>query len=285
MRVLLVDRGVIGNPHATGLAAGLRRCGLEVRIAGPAEDQEQGVTAVFPRGDRAGQRVRKGLSVPRGMSRFRSLVDGFQPDVVHFNWPTSLDGLYRRWISRRSSAAIVYTVHEPAGRGGSGRRQAAFLGEADVVLVFGAAMRDELLSRRPTLGDRVAVTRFGNYDLVACRFDRDQARAELGIPPGGGPLYVFLGTLRRTKGLETLLDAYADLKRQGEPGRLLIVGTAAEKGYLGELRARCGEAASIHWVVSRDRLEHRTLDVAASAADQIVLPFRTAWFSASVMLA
>jgi glycosyltransferase involved in cell wall biosynthesis len=285
-RVLLVDRGATGNPHALGLAAGLRGHGHEVRIGGPAAEPAEGMTAVFPRGDVKGHRIAKGASVPAALARFRSLVEEFRPDVVHFNWPTPVDDVYRRWVRGRTSSAIVYTAHEPLISGRRGKRQAAFLRDANAVLVFGPTMREQLLDRWPRLAGRVAIVRLGNYDHVVQRFDREQARGELGLGTDGAPLYVFVGGIRRGKGLEDLLDAYADLKRLGAPGELLIAGRAGDRGYLAELRARPSAGCpGIRWLVSKHQLDQRALDLAASAADQVVLPLRTASLSASVIFA
>jgi glycosyltransferase involved in cell wall biosynthesis len=285
-RVLLMDRGVTGNPHALGLAAGLRAHGLDVRIGGPAADPAEGMTAVFPRGDVKGHRIAKGASLPAALRRFRSLLEEFRPDIVHFNWPTPLDGLYRRWVRGRGPSAIVYTAHEPLRRGRYGKRQSAFLRDAHAVLVFGPTMREELLGRWPRLAGRVAVVPFGNYNHIVHRFDRGYARRELGMRADGAPLYVFVGGVRGGKGLETLLDAYANLKSSGGPGELLIGGRVEERSYLMELRARpSAKAPGIRWLVSEDQLDQRTLDLAASAADQVVLPLQTASLSASVIFA
>ncbi len=67
--------------------------------------------------------------------------------------------------------------------------------------------------------------------------EREEARAEIGLPPGAfAVLYVGSGFFR--KGLRHLIEAFAQLKEEGRPLRLVVSGRGAEGAYRRLARAR-----------------------------------------------
>jgi starch synthase len=116
---------------------------------------------------------------------------------------------------------------------------------------------------------------FNPIDLSQCRAaDRDEARAELGIPPDARVAVWHGRVLLPFKGLDVLLEAWEQIGRHrgGLDLRLLLVGTGSSAG---ELRARIAalRLRGVHWINEylndRRRIYHHL-----SAGDVYVLPSR-----------
>lgn len=74
-------------------------------------------------------------------------------------------------------------------------------------------------------------------------------------PTEGGPRFVFVGRLVPEKGLETLIDAFADLLALHPDARLRIVGTGPLLDALAQQAARNGIAARIEFAGHREDVE------------------------------
>lgn len=282
MRVLLLDRAV-GNPYSRGLAQGLTQAGVSVRLAGPAQCPSEGILAVFPRSGVVGHRCRKLLDLIAGAARFLRAMVSFQPHVLHVHWEQPLDVLYA-WLGWLSGARIVYTAHNPGPRsaGLSGvllRRLAA------AIIVHGPRLRTLLVDRFPELDGCVHVVEHGNYEHTVRRLEPSLARATLCISDDTR-VFTFLGQLGPRKGIESLLEAYARYRHSRRDGVLLLVGTASSERYLGQLQTisdRLGVSPLL--MTGLDYLPQEKLDIAASAATAVVLPFPDATQSGSVIFA
>lgn len=71
----------------------------------------------------------------------------------------------------------------------------------------------------------------------------------------GGPRFVFVGRLVPEKGLETLIDAFADLLSQHPDARLRIVGTGPLREALAQQVARNEIAAGVEFAGHREDVE------------------------------
>lgn len=96
---------------------------------------------------------------------------------------------------------------------------------------------------------------------------RAQARQQLGLHPDK-PVLVYLGMIRRYKGLETLIDAMALLPHV----HLVIAGHVADAGYLSEIHRLTARRIN---VTMRPRFlpDHEAATYLA-ACDLLVLPYR-----------
>jgi beta-1,4-mannosyltransferase len=286
VRVLIADRALL-NGYTLGLAIGLRSNGIETWIGGPAKWRDANVTSLYPRGDLSGQRLLKAGDAVAGSARFnRTMLR--RPDLLHLQWPTGLDATYALAAKYVYRVPVAYTVHN-FGRATDGTRyeaiQRRFIVLADLVLTHGPSMRQAIVEAYPWVADKTHVVELGNYEHVIRRFPRARARLRLGLPVDG-PLYVFVGQLRPRKGLDLLLAAFRDHCARGGKGHLLIAGTCAVPGYERRLREIGGDNnASLHWRVSGSAVEQMTLDLAVSAANQVILPFHAASQSASLIMA
>ncbi len=110
-------------------------------------------------------------------------------------------------------------------------------------------------------------------------FEVEKWRSEVGASPNDF-LIAYFGLFNQTKGLETLVDSLADLRRNRVPVRLVLVGGGTgssdptNEEYFDSLKAqikRLGLVAFIHWT---GYLENES-DVGAylAASDVVALPF------------
>lgn len=107
------------------------------------------------------------------------------------------------------------------------------------------------------------------------RIPQDQARAELGLEQGTH-LFLFAGRLIEPKGVQDLIEAFAELhaERPESPLRLLIVGD----GDYGEvLRARVAELGIADIVEFRRAVPVEQVAAYMCAATAFVLPSRAVW--------
>jgi len=106
--------------------------------------------------------------------------------------------------------------------------------------------------------------------------ERPRLRRALALPPV--PLLVYAGRLAPEKGVDLLLDAWADARRRGCLGVLCIVGDGPERTAL-ERRARD------HGVLGAVRFAGPTADVLPwlRAADAFVLPSRQEGLSVALL--
>jgi glycosyltransferase involved in cell wall biosynthesis len=283
LRVLMLDR-MPGNPYSRGLALALRKLDVDVVMGTPvAFDEDPGV-GVYPRHGLRGHRVRKALDVPAAAIAFARLLRRHRPDVVHFQWTGPFDLAYARLARRATSARMVVTVHEPVVTGRTLIRQTKMLELTDGVMVLGKAARARLVGEYPFVGGKeVLACEHGHYDHMITRFDRADARRRLAASEA--PVYSFIGALRRRKGVETALDAFAIHRERGGRGTLVLAGTATEPDYYEGLRANERyRDLPIRWHVSDHHVPNELLDLAVSAADQVLLPHHEVSQSGSVLL-
>lgn len=153
------------------------------------------------------------------------------------------------------------------------------LSAADGFVVMSEAVRDDLLRIRPDA--RWKLVRHPNYSLFGARVAKEEARAALGLE--AGPWILFFGYVRPYKGLEQLIEALPAIRaRRGV--RLLVAG----EFYEGEarIRRRVAELGLTDAVrFDADYIPEARVPLYFSAADAVVLPYRTATQSGIVPIA
>jgi glycosyltransferase involved in cell wall biosynthesis len=106
--------------------------------------------------------------------------------------------------------------------------------------------------------------------------ERRRLRRDLGLPPV--PVVVYAGRLSPEKGVDVLVDAWAEARRRGVVATLCVVGDGPERGAL-ERRARD------RGVLGAVRFAGAIADVAPwlRAAEALVLPSRTEGLSVALL--
>ena len=264
------------NPYQRELAASLVPHGVETRFVGES---------------------------PGGLGLWRTLRAGDVPDVLHLHWlDRFIDGshlpaalakatllLRQLAAARRRGVRIVWTVHNVVGHEGRHTRleRAVYRRVATLAdrLIVHCPCATGLVIRAyglPTsIGRRFSVVPHGSY--VASypnTVSRDEARERLGLARDAR-VFLFLGQLRRYKGLAGLLDAFAGLEA---PRARLVIAGRAHDGGLGQWLAAAA-ARDPRLQLHLGFVPDADVQVFLNAADAVVLPLQGVLTSGSVVLA
>jgi len=166
-----------------------------------------------------------------------------RPDVVIATSPQLLVGLTGWWLARAKRVPFVFEVRdlwpESLSAVGMGNDQsllhrvlskvAGFLyRQSDKIVVVTPAFKDHLMKNWKVPGERISVVANGVETEL---FSPDKANAalkrELGVE--GNFIACYIGTMGMAHGLETLLEAAAELKNTSPQTFFLLVGDGAEK--------------------------------------------------------
>jgi len=225
MRVSLVDPSAFTPPYDRSLAAALTRAGVEVELVtsrflyGPVPAAE-GYTAREPfyrLSARAGDRSRLRLPIkalehpPQMLAEARRA--GRRSDLTHWQWVTwpPLD----RFLVRPCGRPRIFTLHyplPPADDLRGLRRERAFLGDFDAVVVHTAHGAARLSDEVGIGSERVHVIPHGPLDYLTRLPDEAPLPSELAAAPDDVPVILFFGLLRPYKGIDTLLEAFAEIE-------------------------------------------------------------------------
>jgi glycosyltransferase involved in cell wall biosynthesis len=210
---------------------------------------------------------------PRSWRATARRIVSFEPDVLVAPWWTSFWGVPLRSVFRaveRASPKVLRALlchnvedHESGPVRGFLALGAFF--SADAFVVHAESDRRRLERRVP--GRPVAV--LAHPTVTSLPPDRDGARRELGIST---PLVLFLGLVRRYKGVDLLLDAAPRIVRETN-ARIAIVGEVfPDAQFLEERWKQSPVRESIVW---RDEyVTEEEMGRWLAACDVVVLPYR-----------
>ena len=224
MRVQLVDPSAYTPPYDHGLAAGLARAGVEVELVTSRYPWDEmpppegfGVSELFyTRAMRrhlpqpARRAVKLAEHVP-GMLAYRRHAG--RADLVHYQW-LPLEALDRLLLPAKRPR--VMTLHNVRRRGHGPLTNMVTRGLArqmDAVVVHSRDSAEQMRARFGAGADRVRHIPHGALDYLT-------RLPEQPVPEAAGPVILWFGTVRRYKGVDTLLEAF----RSVEGAELWIVG-------------------------------------------------------------
>lgn len=277
MKVQLVDPSAFTPPYDRALAAALARCGAEVELLtsrflyGPVPEPEgYRVRECFYR-----RSAERGLEAPgrrvfkaaEHLLDMRGLRGKLNADVAHYQWLT-MPALDAHLLPvKRPRLLTAHYILPP----GPSRRQIEtarrLFSRMDAVVAHseqGAArLRDEL-RLDPS---RVRVIPHGAFDYLTRLPEEKPLPAEL--EGAEGPVILFFGLLRPYKGLDLLLEAFAQVKG----AELWIVGNP--RMDTAPLRAAAQAAPGRVRFVTRF-VEDAEIPAIFRRADLVVLPYRDA---------
>jgi len=146
------------------------------------------------------------------------------------------------------------------------------LRESDGYLVMSESVERDLARLKPgAIARRVPHPFYAQFDRG--RFTRASARARLGLAPEA-EVAVFFGYVRHYKGLDTLLEAWAAVRR-ARPAVLVVAGDFYEDP--APYRRRAAAAGGEEAVRLREGYQpDEEVEALFKAADVAVLPYRTA---------
>ena len=275
MRVKLVDPSAFTPPYDRALAAALAAAGADVELLtseflyGPVPEPEgYSVSECFYRRTAArglDARARLPLKLAEhlpDMLRLRGRLDG---DVTHYQWLTvpALDHLL---VPRRGPKVMTaHYVASPQPKWWELTTAQRTFGSMDAVIAHtrnGARRLEELIGLPP---DRIRVIPHGAFDYLT----RLPAESPLPIELDGAkdPVILFFGLMRPYKGIDTLLDAFAEV----DGAELWIVGNPRMDltALIEKSRHLPGK---VRWLPRF--IEDSEIPAIMRAADVLTLPYR-----------
>jgi len=252
MRVLLVNDRAPGpgsgvEMHVARVARALEEAGDTVEVFG-GEVQHDGIAKVLDVWDPAARR------------KVAERARRFQPDVVHHH--NVVRELSVSVLGVPASAAQVLTVHDyrlvQAHEGSEGSQGSSisypmlWAKSAKGVLDRAVVRRrvDVVIAVSQALGRRLDAARFPRVTTVENFADAERCWT----PPDGHDL-LFAGRLSEEKGLDVLIDAFAEVVDAGAPGCLRIAGTGPVEASLRSLAARVApDRVVFEGLVSEERV-------------------------------
>jgi len=286
MKVQLVDPSAFTPPYDRALAAALARGSADVELltsrflygpVPPAEGyrvRECFYRRATARGlDAPARRALKAAEHMSDMLRLRRAVDA---DVLHYQWLTmpALDA--RLLPSHRPRAITAHYVLPPRPSRRDLAAARGIFGRMDAVIAHsehGAARLREAVGIDP---DRVRVIPHGAFDYLT-RLPREKPLAPE-LEGAEGPVILFFGLLRPYKGIDTLLEAFREVRG----AELWIVGNPRMDP---EPLRRLAERASGRVRFLTRFVEDAEIPAIFRRADVVVLPYRDAEHSGVVYTA
>jgi glycosyltransferase involved in cell wall biosynthesis len=244
----------------------------------------------------------RGVPVIAGVWSFPWLIRNLRRgDVLHVHW---LSLLYvtkqsrlrtgvrvaKLWAmfayAKLRGVRFVWTAHNLYPHDGGSQRLEHRIARkiatslADYVCVHGAAAGELVSQELNVAPSRLLIGHHAHWiDLYPNELTRAESRARLRLSEEEFS-YLFVGRCRPYKGLEALIEAFAQAPR---PSRLIIAGAFASTEYLEHIT---GLVRDNHRISFRPgSIPDTDLQLYLNAADCVVLPYRDVLTSGSVMLA
>jgi beta-1,4-mannosyltransferase len=222
------------------------------------------------------------------------LVASLRPEprelIYHQHWTATILGPARDEQDRRrllqtyldgldalldGGAKLVWTVHnvlphecaDPETETALRRELAA---RASVIHIMCERTLDAVEDRYPLPRDRVRVIGHGSYvGVYPNSVDRTTARRRFGFTDE--LVFGFIGQIRPYKGLDRLLDAYAEVRPTIGPSALLVAGAPGRSPGIEALLQRCASQPGVH--LERGEVPDEELQDVFAAVDVVVLPY------------
>jgi glycosyltransferase involved in cell wall biosynthesis len=219
-------------------------------------------------------------------------IAGVDPDIVHLQNVSQFVPIARELVPRARLALHMHCDWLRQLPAGTVRRR---LADVDLVLGVSDYVTDRIRDAFPEFADRchtlhngVNVERFDPTD--PSRPSNAQAmRRQLGVPEGG-PVFLYVGTIAPEKGVDVLIDAFAQALERFPDAQLLIVGRPTryfqvkapagrrrraeirqrQSGYVRHVNSRAERIAGN--VTFAGGLAHTELPAVYALADVFVMP-------------
>jgi len=275
MRIQLVDPSAFTPPYDRALAAALARRGLGVELltsrflhgSVPEAEGYEVIEAFYRRTSTRGldARARLPFKLAEHVPDMRRLRRRLDADVIHWQWLTlpEIDTFLLPPARPR-----VLTAHYVAGENAGRRERWAarrMFGAMDAVIAHSRHTADRLQEVARVPEERIRVIPHGSFDYMT-RLPREAPLPEGLEDETEGPVILFFGLLRPYKGLEVLLDAFAQL----EGGELWIAGKP--RMDIAPLREKAKRAAGTVRFVPRFITDDE-IPALMRRADLVVLPY------------
>jgi glycosyltransferase involved in cell wall biosynthesis len=275
MRVKLVDPSAFTPPYDRALAGALTAAGADVELitskflygAVPEAEGYEVTESFYSRTSARGLQARGRLPLKLAehlpdMIRLRGQLDG---DVTHYQWLT-LPALDHLLIPRKGPKVMTaHYVASPQPNWLELTTAQRTFEAMDAVIVHSENGARRLRDLIGLPADKVRVIPHGAFDYLT------RLPEEAPLPPelegAEGPVILFFGLMRPYKGIDTLLDAFAEI----DGAELWVVGNPRMdiEGLVEKSRDLPGR---VRWLPRF--IEDREIPAIMRAADVLTLPYR-----------
>jgi glycosyltransferase involved in cell wall biosynthesis len=146
--------------------------------------------------------------------------------------------------------------------------ETALMHEANAIVTLSDAMRDRLVERGLPGDNITVITNAVDVERFAPIPRDDSLARHLGLDDG--PVIGYISTFEVFEGIETLLEAAAELRRRGRRVRCLLVGDGPQSGSLRQVSHRLGIDDGT--VVFTGRVAYADINAYYSVIDAFVVP-------------
>ena len=244
--------------YDAGLADALTSLGVRVLVLGSdrrligGHGERWRTVPIFRGTSGSGRRLSRGWRYLVSLARLVVEARRLRPGVMHWQY-TELPviDLLVMHVLRWSGIRQAYTAHELLPWDVRPYHRMVFrllYRTVDVVFVHGDVEAHDLTSTWGLQAGRVTITGHGDYGSFASpELPQREARRRLGLAPEV-PIALFFGSLRPSKGLAVLLEAWASVVSAEPSARLVVAGRPykhVDTRSLVEATRRLGVEASV----------------------------------------
>ena len=196
-------------------------------------------------------RIAYAMTFPATCFALSRILRRHQIDVVNVHYPSAMFGYFALLRRLRPGSRLVVSLHgadvvDPPDRVGVDAITARLLGTADAIVTPSGGFTRQC---RPLLHPLESVVHVIHNGVSLAEFD--------GVSGDRQPeTLLSIASLDSWKGLDVLIRAVAELRRERSELRLLIAGDGPERAALGELVTALGQDGAVAFLgqVSRARL-------------------------------
>ncbi|NJO39561.1 MAG: glycosyltransferase family 4 protein [Cyanobacteria bacterium CRU_2_1] len=177
--------------------------------------------------------TRRPINLIKSVWRYRTIVQNFQPDIVHAHMMTGV--VLAKGLRANSGYVLVSTVHNEF------QRSAILMGWADRVIAVSHAVAQSMV-KRGVPKQKLRVVTNGTLGSPRTRLLKDYYPASL-----KHPAIVTVAGLYQRKGIAELIDAFAQVAPDFPDAHLYIVGKGPDQTRFETQAQRTGVAERIHF--------------------------------------
>jgi D-inositol-3-phosphate glycosyltransferase len=232
------------------------------------------------------RRLLRGISYPFNHWQLLRQLRVNPPDVLHIQW--SRMPRVDHWLIQQVRAAgvpVIHTIHDViplyAPDANTKPLQTVYE-EADRIILHTEANRGDFLQTYPTVDlNRIVVIPLISTPNTALPTNatRPIARTRLSLPHDA-PVFVFFGSVRHYKGVDTLLTAFAQAVAS-HPNLHLVIAGKPDTEEDNQLLERARSQSNVH--VYSGYIPYEEVWQYYIAADVMVLPYRAITQSAALI--